>query len=185
MRRPARWSALLAVLLLASATALSEELRELRVEREGDRYRLEMRVWLDAEPAAVWRVLTDFGRLSELSPSVLESRVVGRADDGRVRVFSRSRVCVWMLCRNLRHMQWMSASPTRRLGAEMIPGESDFLFGSGLWTLQAEGGGTLMAVRVEVEPAFWIPPLIGPWAIRRAMHREALLSSRGIERLAR
>ena len=29
-----------------------------------------------------------------------------------------------------------------------------------------------------------VPPLVGPWLIKRTMHREAIVTSEGIERLA-
>ena len=36
-----------------------------------------------------------------------------------------------------------------------------------------------------MEPDFWVPPLIGPWVIKRTMREQAITTSEGIERLAR
>ena len=41
-----------------------------------------------------------------------------------------------------------------------------------------------MRFRSEIEPAFWVPPLIGPWLIQRALQAETLKSVANLERLA-
>jgi hypothetical protein len=33
-------------------------------------------------------------------------------------------------------------------------------------------------------PVFWVPPVIGPWLIRKKMYEEAQRSSLGLERVA-
>jgi hypothetical protein len=44
---------------------------------------------------------------------------------------------------------------------------------------------TCLDVRIELVPAFWVPPVIGPWVIRRKMEEEARLTSAGLEQMAR
>jgi hypothetical protein len=39
--------------------------------------------------------------------------------------------------------------------------------------------------RIELVPAFWVPPVIGAWVIRRKMVEEARYTSAGLELMAR
>ena len=42
-----------------------------------------------------------------------------------------------------------------------------------------------MDIRIELVPAFWVPPVIGPWVIRRKIDEEARRTGTGLERTAR
>ena len=41
-----------------------------------------------------------------------------------------------------------------------------------------------MLFDAEIEPAFWVPPLIGPYLIARELRRQAQVTAESIERLA-
>ena len=40
-----------------------------------------------------------------------------------------------------------------------------------------------MAFRAEIEPAFWVPPVIGPYLIARELRAQARTTAEAIERL--
>ena len=52
------------------------------------------------------------------------------------------------------------------------------------WQFWTEPTATRMRFSSEIEPSFWVPPLIGPWLIRHALYAEALRSVINLERLA-
>jgi hypothetical protein len=52
--------------------------------------------------------------------------------------------------------------------------------------LEPDGmGGTNMQFMLEMEPDFWIPPIVGPRVIERTLERGGVNAVRRIERLAR
>ena len=61
---------------------------------------------------------------------------------------------------------------------------SDLNFGYEIWDLTEMQNGTVINYRYEVEPSFWIPPIIGPWAVKRIMNRDMLSAPAKIEQLA-
>jgi len=65
-----------------------------------------------------------------------------------------------------------------------IPEESDFIYNRTRWTLQSVDGGTRVTYEAEIEPDFWMPPLIGPWAIKRKLEVSAAEIGARIEYLA-
>jgi hypothetical protein len=42
-----------------------------------------------------------------------------------------------------------------------------------------------MKYRLEMEPDFWVPPLIGPWYLKRTLSHGGVRAVSRIERLAR
>jgi len=70
------------------------------------------------------------------------------------------------------------------LHAEVLPAQSDFSYGRADWQFRPAGTSTHLRFSAELEPAFWVPPLLGPWLVERSLREEAERTSAGIERLA-
>jgi hypothetical protein len=51
--------------------------------------------------------------------------------------------------------------------------------------LEPTPDGTLMTYRVEMEPDFFVPPVIGPWYLKRTLSQGGQRAVTRIERLAR
>ena len=58
-------------------------------------------------------------------------------------------------------------------------------FGQARWRLENSSGDTRLLFEARIRPAFWVPPLIGPWVIGRVLREEARSTCDGLERLAR
>lgn len=64
----------------------------------------------------------------------------------------------------------------------------DFKRGHGLWIVKpcpTGRGVTCLDVSIELVPAFWVPPVLGPWVVRRKMDEEARRTGDGLEQTAR
>lgn len=73
------------------------------------------------------------------------------------------------------------------LRAQLLPHGGAFKAGSGRWTVKrcpATASTTCLVANIELVPAFWVPPVIGAWVIRRKMAQEARRTSAGLEILA-
>lgn len=74
------------------------------------------------------------------------------------------------------------------LEAELLPHGGDFKGGHARWTVAACARArsmTCLDAKIVLLPAFWVPPVIGPWALRREMAQEAQRTSIGLEVVAR
>ena len=56
--------------------------------------------------------------------------------------------------------------------AVTVPALSDFRRGIYRWQLRGENAATRMRFTAVLEPDFWVPPLIGPWMIKRKLLEE-------------
>src|SRR3546814_6184254 len=59
-----------------------------------------------------------------------------------------------------------------QLDALVIPALSNLRYGKAHWQLERCDAQTCLNFSAELEPDFWVPPLLGPWLIKRTMRRE-------------
>lgn len=177
------------LLLWIGASAHSAQVSGVHVTRKGSRFLIDMHIAIEEPPEAVFRALQDYAAMAHYNPDLRAVRVERTASPDRVRLFTTVRTCVLIFCKTMHQEQIMTAAAAGdggTLRAELVAG--DFRGGYGTWIVRpcAEGQATsCMDIRIELVPAFWVPPVIGPWVIRRKMEEEARRTSLGLEQTAR
>jgi hypothetical protein len=76
------------------------------------------------------------------------------------------------------------AEPNGDITTRALPEQSDFRVAAERWRILPEGTGTRFLYRAEIEPAFFVPPIIGPLVMRRVLARELRESAVRFEQLA-
>ena len=158
-------AALLAAPLLSRAGGVLDS----SVSDEAGVYSLSIEALIDAPAEMVYRLITDYDHLHDINPAIRESRIQRTYSPVKHRIRTVTRVCVLFYCRDVTQRQDMVQSPGYTIDAYILPQGSDFHRGRGQWRLTAEGDATVMHFHAELVPAFFLPPLIGPWLIRREM----------------
>jgi len=157
------------VLLAAAAAAAAADLRAISVVYEDDRYRLESEVWFEAGSEALYRVLTNFDDYERISSAFVEAYDVPPDEQGRPGFYTRMEGCLLFFCRSLERRGYLLLEPRRAIVAVTDPEQSDFKYCRESWRFEEDGEGTLLYYDFEMEPDFWVPPLIGPWIIKRTL----------------
>ncbi len=137
-------------------------------------YSLSIEARIDAPAAMVYRLITDYDHLHDINPAIRESRILRTFSPEKYRIRTVTRVCVLFYCRDVTQRQDMVQSPGYIIKANILPQDSDFRRGRAQWRLSAEGDSTVMHFRAELVPDFFLPPLIGPWLIRREMVKQIM-----------
>lgn len=186
--KPHKIAALAAIIIssLVPAAAQAETIHRNVVFLEDGRYYLQMEVDLEANINDVRTVLSDYTLLQRTNNSIKKLTITPHPDDTNVHVVdSEIHVCVAFFCKDLKqqqHMQWHSPNELR---AAVIPANSDFKYGSGRWViLEKSATITQLFFVAEMEPDFWVPPLIGPYMITEKMEEEGIETSQAIEKEA-
>jgi len=169
---------------LGQGTALAAQIDAITVTQRDDGFSIVFDAVVDAPARQVYAVLSDYARLGKLNPVItavsVESAPAGRGE----RVRSVIKSCVWFFCRQIVQVEDVVEPDADTIVAQIVPGAGDFASGSCFWRVSGEGLRTRLhyeAVRVS---AFWIPPLIGPWAIRRTVREQFESSIAALERIA-
>ena len=162
----------------------SAELRDIEVERDDAFYRLRSTAWFGTDHEALYDVLTNYELFRYFTSAITESRNLEPDDKGRPRYFTRMEGCVLMWCKSFVRVGHLELNPSSEVVAIANPDESDFKHSYERWQLLPDPSGTTMIYEFEMVPDFWVPPLIGPFMIRRALKAGGERALERIERLA-
>jgi len=163
--------AILAGLLLVGmgAAASAAELRDIKVDREGDFYTLRSVAWFGVPDEPLYSVLTNYDLFRHFTSAIVESENLEPDDEGHPRYFTRMEGCVLWFCKSFVRVGHLELKPDTEIVAIADPELSDFKQSDERWTLEPKKDGTVLVYEFEMVPDFWVPPIIGPYLIQRAL----------------
>lgn len=168
--------------LLAAPAAFAIDVERLEVQRFEDRYVVEFQARLAAPAEEVGAVLTDYEHYPALDPRILEAR---REEANHSRLHTRLRGCLGgLFCRSMQRVETLEERPGEVI-ATAVPAESDVRYGITHSRWEAREGATAINYRLEITPDFWVPPLIGPRLMIKALREGTLSLFTNVERVAR
>jgi hypothetical protein len=178
------------MLLLFAASAQAAQVSGVRVARHGERFLIDMHIAIHAPAPVVFRALQDYAAMARYNPDLRAVRVEPTPAPDRVRLFTTIHTCVLVFCKTMRQEQIMTATAIAdggTLHAELLH-YGDFKSGRGVWIVKpcpTAQTVTCLDVRIELVPAFWVPPVLGSWVVGRKMNQEAHYTGNGLEQTAR
>ncbi|MBI2994679.1 MAG: SRPBCC family protein [Gammaproteobacteria bacterium] len=153
-------------------------------ERNGV-YELHVSAVIDAGSEAVFRLISDHEGLRRLSRVIVESTLLVPTVPGVTRRRLRLNVCILLFCFKGPLVEDVATHGRERITTVVVSAQSAFRSGSGDWRLAAvDERRSRIQLDYLLEPDFWIPPVIGPWLIKRRMLGVAREAIGNIETLA-
>jgi hypothetical protein len=170
--------------ILATWVARAATLESVIVRYEAGRYALDADAFMAAPREAIFVILTDYDRFGRISTAYKEYGFLDPATDGTPVVFTRMEGCVLIFCRSLMRVELLESEAPGLIRTITLPEQSDFEHSVSEWRLEPEDGGTRVLYHLEMVPAFWVPPIIGPWILQRKLQIGGARAVERIERLA-
>lgn len=168
-----------------SASSAAAELRSIEFDRVDDRYVATADIWLDAPRDSVFEVLSDWDDAQRFSSLIVAARNIAADADGRPGFYIQIRGCLLFFCKTFVREGWVVREPDTLLSAIADPARSDFEMSEETWRFEADAGGTLIRYEMQMNPKFWVPPVIGPYAIRRKIEKDGVEALERIEQHVR
>jgi len=165
------------------ASALTIE--RLDATHDNNRYTVEFEVVLDAPRDKVWAIMTDYEHLGRTSKVIIESKVITPLTDNHQRISVTFDACVFIFCKKARRTLDVELKPSSEILVKEVPAQSDFRSGREHWLVGSEASKTRLRYTAELEPGFFVPPLIGPMVVKYFLQREIKLTALAVEELAR
>jgi Polyketide cyclase / dehydrase and lipid transport len=171
---------------LSATSAMPGTIRTLEITHENGRYHLVANSFLDAQPEALFDVLTDydndaFARISEIYK---ESGYLPPDKDGTPLVYTVVQGCLLFYCRSMSRVERLEVEKPNVIRTTTLPDRSDFKYSVSEWRLEPEQGGTRVIYRQDVEPDFRVPPFIGPRFLKSTLLRGGSDAIEHLEKLA-
>lgn len=166
--------------LFAPVFAGAGELRAVSVDKVDGHYLMHSESWFDVEVEQLYGVLLDYDLGAQFSSVIAESRNLEPDEQGRPRYFTRHQTCVLFFCMNFERYGHVDAEENVRISSTADPETSDFHVSKEVWQFSEDVDGTLLIYDVDMKPKFWIPPVIGPFVLKRKLISGG---SRAVERI--
>jgi hypothetical protein len=139
---------------------------------------------VEAKQEKVFLLLTDYKNIHHLSPKIAENKIIKNDDNGLV-VRTVIRGCVWFFCKDIINNQIITSEFANKIQAFTLPEGSNLRFGKMNWEITEAKGGTQIDYSAEIEPDFFVPPVIGSFFIKNRMLEEAKDFVDSVEELAK
>ena len=175
--------AALAMVVPASA-AFGAELVSVSVARDGKRYVVESVSTYDASQAALIHVLLDYDNFDQVSSVFKEAKYIEPAADGVRRGYTRVEGCIVFFCQTIERIDRIELVDGPVIIATAEPEPDDFRFSQSHWRFEDNADSVTIHYRLEMEPGFWVPPLIGPYVMKKKLVKGATDAMQRVEKRA-
>ena len=163
---PGTWSLLLLPLLFGAAIASAADTD---VGRSGASFQIRATVEAAASIDLCYEVLTDFDRLSDFIPGMQSSRLVSPPGEplllrqvGRTKLaFSEYTFDVTLA---------VAVDPPREITFRRVAGNLQRM--DGTWRIAGDVARCTIDYRADIQPGFWVPPLVGPLIMRSQVDKQ-------------
>jgi hypothetical protein len=175
------------LLLGFAATVSAAVIHSLEVDRDKGRYELVADTHLAAPAEAIFDVLVDYedGAFGRISSVYKESDYLAPAEDGTPLVYTRMEGCLsFFFCKSMERVERLEVEAPHYIRTTALPEKSDFKYSRSEWELEPVDGGTQVTYRLVMEPDFWVPPVVGPWLLKKTLMRGGTRAITRIEHLA-
>ncbi len=166
------------LVLILPATGEAAEI-SVHATRNGESFEVDASAEIEANLADAWKVLTDYDRLAEFIPGMLESRVVSR-DGSSVLVDQRGETTLLFLTFPMRVRLAIEEKPFERIVSTAVSGNFKDL--TGVYLLQVRDAGVTLRYEGKFTPDFGFPPLLGTLIVRNSVEKRFSAMVREIEK---
>ena len=173
-----------AILFIFLVPVSATTLNQASVEFTDGNYRMAFDVEVNAPRSEVYRLLTDYEHLPRLNDMVRESHILPSSDPGDRTRETILQFCLMFFCNSVTIVERLLENGTDTITASVIPEQSDLKYGETEMFIRAVNEKQArIQYASSIEPAFWIPPVIGPWLVRKKMEAELGVMIQRIESL--
>lgn len=158
---------------------------ELHVSESQGVYSINLVMQMQVPARYVHRVLTDYVHIYRLDPAITDSEILPSPEAGVVRVRTRIADCIALFCMKIDRVEDVRELGHDTLQVTNISTLSSFKSGHAEWKILSMKGRTQVIYQAQMEPDFYIPPMIGRYFVKLKLRQRILASLAKIECIAR
>lgn len=173
---------LIATIFYSNQPAQAFEITSSQSKNVGKRFLIDVSAHVKVQPEQVLAILTNYDNLAQVNHNIISSQIISQNQNGTI-VKTVIKGCVWFFCKEVVNTQEVEVSNTT-ISAVTLPKQSDFKNAKMVWKIKKSKDGTEINYYAEIEPTFFVPPIIGTFFIKNTLLKEAVDSIRNIENSA-
>lgn len=169
----------------ADQTDTNRFIDDVNVEEEDGIYTITLSSSIDASSRHVRDVITDYSHIYRLSDSITGNKV-SITDDGNKQVETRVLCCIPIFCKELTRTEEVMELESGDIKTVIVPEKSHFRSGQTTWSIKPSGQSTTsLKYEAQLEPDFFIPPILGTEMVIDNMREEFSVTVARIQHIAR
>lgn len=172
------------LLCLVMPSVNAAEMLYMEFWERDNHYYLRSASTIKAPPELIFRTLLDYQNFYRLSGGIKETRYLEPDTDGTPIAFTLIESCVLFFCRQVKKTERVLVKSDSIIELEADPTRSDFKHLHGRWSITKKNNQTILSYEMDMVPDFWIPPLIGRWALKHKLYRSAMSMAHRLEQLS-
>lgn len=147
-------------------------------------YQVMLVFFVRASVVQVHSILTDYANIKQLNSSIQSVKQHDVPDLRGDRVEVVIRDCILFFCKSVRRVEDISYPNGYEIKGTVVPHLSDFSAGQSHWLLEPRNSAqTKVSFNATFTIKGWVPPLVGPHAIRMRARQRLLESVENMHRL--
>ncbi len=163
---------LLCALCFFASTAIADSVQVDVAKEAGNRYVFNMHFIANAPASRVIELITDYANLTQLNPLIKSSQLLSSPSKGIDRVELITEGCMLFFCKKIRRVEDVNVKHDVAITSVIVPALSDFKSGNTTWTFMPAGDSTSVTYKASMVPDFWLPPFVGPYALKKQLHSQ-------------
>ncbi len=158
-------------ILLLTLFALPARAIEMQInfERDGDLIKIDGHMILPYSPKLIFDVLTDYEHMHDYVPDMTSSRVLTK-EENKMRVEQKGKSGVGPFKFKFEVVRDVELVPVTEIKSTLVSGNFKSMRTS--TTIRPEGDNTRLDYVADMEPDFWVPPLLGSAIMKRQVRRQ-------------
>ena len=155
--------------LLASSAVADDAATTPKIVKTGPDVNVHFNVGTDAPVLTCYSVIADFDHLASFVPSLDSSNIVSKPGEPlRIRQVGHARAGLFSYTLDVTLA--IQLDPPRQIRFDRTAGNVRRM--RGRWSITGAGSTCNIGYDADIEPDFWIPPVIGPLLIRGQVQRQ-------------
>lgn len=153
-------------LLFFSPSSQAAEIETIDVIYERDNIKITTVALFEAGINNVFNVLADYNNYTELSGVYKEATWLSLDDSETFGVgFTVIQGCIIWFCKTIERTEEVKMNRPHQIITKVI--DDDLNYGETTWIFSDKNNMTSLDFEMNFSPNFWVPPVIGPWAIEQ------------------
>ncbi|MEY4730920.1 MAG: hypothetical protein RL020_2078 [Pseudomonadota bacterium] len=138
-------------------------------ERDGDLIKIDGHLILPYPPKLIFEVLTDYEHMHGYVPDMTSSRIVSK-EETKLRVEQKGKSGIGPFKFKFEVVRDVELTPLTEIKSILVSGNFKSMRTS--TKITPEGDNTKLDYFADMEPDFWVPPLIGSTILKRQVRRQ-------------
>ncbi len=172
------------VLMLLNSSVFAAKLLSIDVSRQDNHYSTQVEMILDAPIEKVRELIVDHSQLKHIYPAIKQSVFIAHSAENTQRIKMEIDSCILFFCQYMVKVEDIRLLENGDIFTQVIPAESDFIYGHSYWQLFKSGDKTRLLINAAMRPSFEIPAIFKGWLMVSKIKKDILSSINNIEKLA-